>query len=142
MTRPVALRTICVTLMQGSIRRSRLHAMRSMPIGWPALVLTAAGLVWAYFQLRPGGIFYGRPQADQANTVAAISFAAAWVIFVLFLMAAWDLVIALDEEPDEPSLGFGPLRFPDWLEPLLGGNRWFVLASFVLGLLLGHWFWL
>jgi hypothetical protein len=73
---------------------------------------------------------------------AAISFAATWVVFVLFLMAAWDLAIAFDEEPDDPSLGFGRVKYPPWLQPLLGGARLFVLAAFLLGLVLGHWFWL
>jgi hypothetical protein len=129
-------------LMAQSPRRGRLHAVRSVPIGWPALVLVAIGLVWDFFQLRPGGVFNGRPNPHQINTAAAISFAATWVVFILFLMAAWDLAIAFDDEPDDPSLGFGQVKYPPWLQPLLGGARLFVLAAFLLGLMLGHWFWL
>jgi hypothetical protein len=104
------------------------HRVRSVPIGWPALGVVSVGWLWDGLQLRGGGLFH-----DQ--TEAAFSFAALWLVFVLLLIAAWDLFVAIDDNAEDPSVGFGPQRFPNWVRTVL------VPAAFVIGIVLGHLFW-
>lgn len=102
--------------------------IRRLRVGWPALALMALGWLWGGLQLGSGGVFHGL-------LGAAVSFAALWLVLVLLLMAAWDLFVAFDENPEIPSLGFGRQRFPAWLQ------LWLVPAAFLMGLLLGHRYW-
>lgn len=110
------------------LKGTALRRIRSLPIGWPVVGLMALGWLWTGLQLGSGGVFHSR-------VAAAVSFAALWLVLVLVLMAAWDLFVAIDDNPEIPSLGFGRQRFPAWLQP------WLVPAAFLIGLLLGHWYW-
>lgn len=115
--------------------------MGRWPIGWPALVLVALGFGWDVWQFRSGR-FAGRPPV-------AFSFAAFWLVAVLLLMALWDLIVAWDDDPTSPSLGFDRPG-----DPILGFSArtfphvpvflrpWLAPAAFLVGLLLGHKFWL
>ena len=53
-------------------------------------------------------------------------------------MAAWDLWIAIDDDPGSPSLGFGPQSH--WIPRRL--RSYLFPLSFVAGAYLGHKFWL
>jgi amino acid transporter len=103
-------------------------------IGWPAIVvIAAAGWVWDLVQYFGGGrLRYGNDPS------VAISFAAMWLVLVLWVMAAWDLWIAIDDDPGSPSLGFGPQNH--WIPRRL--RSYLFPLSFVIGAYLGHKFWL
>jgi hypothetical protein len=104
------------------------------PIGWPAVVAIAAGgWIWDLVQyFSAGRLRFGDDPA------AAISFGAMWLVLVLWFMAAWDLWIAIDDDPGSPSLGFGPQN--RWIPRRL--RSYLFPLSFVLGAFLGHKYWL
>jgi|ERR1700736_3926734 len=106
----------------------RYRGLSSLKFGWPALGIMALGWGWDAWQLRRAGLFAG-------HVAVAASFAALWLVFVLLLIAAWDLLIALDDDAENPSLGFGPQRAPSWLRSVL------TPIAFVVGLVLGHLYW-
>jgi hypothetical protein len=104
------------------------------PIGWPAIVVIAAGgWLWDLIEFFvPGRLRMG----DDPS--ASISFGAMWLVFVLWCMAAWDLWIAIDDDVGSPSLGFGPQN--GWIPRRL--RAYLFPLSFVLGAFLGHKYWL
>ncbi len=108
--------------------RLQVHRLRRLQVGWPALGVAIAGWVWAAWQMRDDGWFGG-------DIEVAVSFGAFWVVVVLLAMALWDFLVAIDDDPGNPSLGFGPQRFPSSLA------AWLTPVSLIIGLLLGHWFW-
>ena len=97
-------------------------------VGWPALALMVLGWIFSFLEVQPGRLFHGLVDVE-------VSFDAFWLIVVLLGIATWDLFVALDEDQDDPSLGFGPQRFPPWLRP------WLVPVAFLVGIVLGHLFW-
>src|SRR5919199_4108311 len=109
------------------VRRAIARAT-TIRVGWPALAVMALGWLFSFWQVQPGGLFHGLVEVE-------ISFDAFWLVFVLLAMATWDLLVALDEDQDDPSLGFGPQRFPAWL------RAWLVPIAFIVGIVLGHLFW-
>jgi hypothetical protein len=107
--------------------RRAIKQASTIRVGWPALGIMVAGWIFSYLEVQPGRLFHGLVEVE-------ISFDAFWLVFVVLAMATWDLFVALDDEQDDPSLGFGPQRFPAWLRP------WVVPMAFLAGIVLGHLF--
>lgn len=87
-------------------------------------LLLVAGLA-AAFSLSPG-------------VDVALAAGAAWGVFLLLVVAAWDL-LALATSRFAASLAWLPrLPLPAWMNPLRSS---FVVVAFFYGILAGHFFW-
>ena len=103
------------------------HQLRTLPVGWAALGIIAAGVVAAIVLTVTGVLDYG-----------TAGFAGAVVVMGTLLgLAAWDLFVAILETkllklaiPRKITLGVRPGVVP-YLSP----------GAFALGLLIGHQFW-
>jgi hypothetical protein len=98
-----------------TVRRAR--AIRA---GRVASVLIAIGWAGAFIAFR-------------GNWDVVISAAAFWLVFVLFVLAAWELVLMLTGSRD-----IGVLPRNKWL---LSIETWLVPAALVVGLFFGHYLW-
>jgi hypothetical protein len=99
---------------------ARVRRARAVRAGWFAGALIAVG--WA------AAFVFGRGNSDQV--IAASAF---WLVAVLFLLSAWELVMLLT---GAPSLGVLPRG--KWLARV---ETWLVPAGLVAGLLFGHYLW-
>jgi hypothetical protein len=93
---------------------------RAAPAGRLAGVLIAIGWALAF------ALFRG-------NSDAVISASAFWLVAVLFLLAAWELLMMAAGMP-----GIAVLPRRKWLSQL---ETWLVPAGLVVGLLFGHYLW-
>ena len=97
-------------------------------MGWAAILLVGAGVVYAVVATLAGSIDYG-----------TAGFRAAVVLTgVLLGLAAWDLFVATVARSDAPYLALPErIRVPlprqaiPYLSPV----------TFLVGILIGHWFW-
>jgi hypothetical protein len=99
---------------------ARVRKARAAPAGRLAGVLIALG--WA-------GAFV----AWRGNWDVVTSASAFWLVAVLFLLAAWELLMMLLGLP-----GIAVLPRNKWLLQL---ETWLVPAALVVGLLFGHYVW-
>jgi hypothetical protein len=99
---------------------ARVRRARGVKAGRFAGALIAVG--WA------AAFVVGRGNWDQA--IAASAF---WLVAVLFLLSAWELVLLLTGAP-----GLGVLPRSKWLARV---ETWLVPGGLVAGLLFGHYLW-
>jgi hypothetical protein len=99
---------------------ARVRSARKVRAGRYASALIAIGWVVA--------LAIGRGNWD-----VIISASAFWLVAVLFLLAAWELVLLLNGAP-----GLGVLPKGKWLARL---ETWLVPAGLVAGLVFGHYLW-
>lgn len=69
----------------------------------------------------------------RGNWDVAISAAAFWLVTVLFLLSAWELLLMLTG-----AEGIGVMPRGKWMSRL---ETWLVPAALVAGLLFGHYLW-
>ena len=98
----------------------RVHRARAVPAGRFAGALIGIG--WALAIV----VFRG-------NSDVAVSACAFWLVTVLFLLAAWELLMMLVGKP-----GVAVLPRQKWMARL---QTWLVPAGLVVGLLFGHYLW-
>ena len=99
---------------------ARMHRARAAPAGRFAGALIAIGWAAAFVLFR-------------GNGDVVISASAFWLVAVLFLLAAWELLMMAAGMP-----GIAILPRGKWLARL---ETWLVPAGLVGGLLLGHYLW-
>lgn len=102
------------------VTAERVRKARAAPAGWLAVALIAIG--WAVAIV-----------AFQGNWDVGISAAAFWLVAVLFLLAAWELLMLIAGRP-----GIAVLPRNKWIASL---QTWLVPAGLVAGLLFGHYLW-
>ena len=79
-----------------------------------------------------GAVYWLAPSLD-----VALAAGGAWVLFLLFLVAATDLAALATRSPR--YLAWLPeWQLPPWLEPI---RTSFVAVAFLYGILLGHYYW-
>ncbi|HEY1162665.1 MAG TPA: hypothetical protein VGF78_06340 [Candidatus Dormibacteraeota bacterium] len=98
----------------------RMRRARAAPAGRLAGALIAIGWAAAFV------IFRG-------NWDAVISASAFWLVAVLFLLAAWELLMMIAGMP-----GIAVLPRRKWVSQV---ETWLVPAGLVAGLLFGHYLW-
>jgi hypothetical protein len=98
----------------------RMRRARAVPAGRFAGALIAIGWATAFV------LFHG-------NLDVVISASAFWLVAVLFLLAAWELLMLLAGMP-----GIAVLPRRKWMAQL---QTWLIPAGLVAGLLFGHYLW-
>jgi hypothetical protein len=98
----------------------RMRRARAAPAGRLAGALIALGWAVAFVLFR-------------GNWDVVISASAFWLVTVLFLLAAWELLMMASGMRD-----IAVLPRPRWLAQL---ETWMVPAGLVAGLLFGHYLW-
>ncbi len=99
---------------------ARVRRARAVKAGRLAGALIAIGWAVAFVAFR-------------GNWDVVISAAAFWLVTVLFLLSAWELLLMLTG-----AEGIGVLPRGKWMARL---ETWLVPAGLVVGLLLGHYLW-
>jgi hypothetical protein len=99
---------------------ARVHRARAVRAGRLAGGLIAIGWAVAFV-------------AGRGNWDVVISASAFWLVAVLFLLSAWELVMLLTG-----AAGIGVLPRGKWMARL---ETWLVPAALVAGLLFGHYLW-
>jgi len=98
----------------------RMRRARAAPAGRFAAALIAMGWASAFLLFR-------------GNWDVVISASAFWLVAVLFLLAAWELLMILAGMP-----GIAVLPRRKWMAQV---ETWLVPAGLVAGLLFGHYLW-
>jgi hypothetical protein len=98
----------------------RIRRARAVRAGRFAGFLIGAGWVAAFLVFR-------------GNWDVVISASAFWLVAVLFLLAAWELLMLLTG-----AQGIGVLPRGKWMSRL---ETWLVPAGLIAGLLFGHYLW-
>jgi len=93
---------------------------RAVPVGRFASALIGIGWAAAFVLFR-------------GNFDVVISASAFWLVAVLFLLAAWELLMLLAGMP-----GIAVLPGRKWMAQL---QTWLIPAGLVAGLLFGHYLW-
>ena len=106
----------------------RVAKLRSLPVGWAALLITFLGIVVAVAMTLAGALPYG----------AAGFFAALIMVGTLLGLAAWDFLVGLLALRNAPHLALPeritldiPPRAVPYLSPI----------AFGIGILIGHQYW-
>lgn len=101
---------------------------RDLPVGWAALSLIGAGVVWAVFASVTGRLDYG-----------TAGFEAGLVLMGTLLgLAVWDLFVSVRAIRDAVYLALPyqiTLDLPRRVVPVLSP------AAFLIGILIGHQYW-
>jgi len=98
----------------------RMRRARAAPAGRFAGALIALGWAGAFV------LFHG-------NWDVVISASAFWLVAVLFLLAAWELLMMVAGRP-----GIAVLPRQKWMAQL---QTWLVPGGLIAGLLIGHYLW-
>ena len=103
--------------------------LRALPSGRVAFALLAGGWGCAALAARLGAF----------NQEVAASFAAFWLVAVLFAVSAWDLLLTILLHLRNPSLELAEEQeLPPWMRPLAS---WLIPLGVVAGALFGHLVW-
>ncbi len=106
----------------------RVERLRSLPVGWAAVLLNGAGIVAAFASAWSGAVDYG---------TAGFAFGVL-LTGTLLGLAGWDLFVTLLAKRHAPYLALPEritLRLPPRVVPILSP------AAFLIGVLIGHLIW-
>ena len=113
---------------RSSVGEERVKRIRSLPVGWAALLIIGLGIVWAVFATLTGRLYYG-----------TAGFEAGVVLMGTLLgLAVWDLFVTLWAMRGAAYLALPrqiTLNLPRRVVPVLSP------AAFLIGILIGHQYW-
>ncbi len=113
---------------QRSVGEDRINRIRSLPVGWAALVIICAGIVWAVFATLTGRLDFGSAGFEAGVVLMGTLLGlAVWDLFVTLGAMRYAVYLALPEQIT--------LKLSRRVVPVLSP------AAFLIGILIGHQYW-